>query len=188
MSQFQVFGAFAAIALLAPAGCGSAIDRNAQSQFHKSLPAASITVFPAVRRQGQTITYDAAAARTIAAALTAEKVASASAGDVEVKITGPWHMDQSRMWRESATEFAEFIKANPIQTEYAALPEYLLSPRAAVGVHIYIVDAQGRIAEGFLLNSHHAAFSKADPKSADDCTQLLVQVIKDAWHSGTRGK
>jgi hypothetical protein len=50
----------------------------------------------------------------------------------------------------------------------------------AVGIHAYIVDAQGTAAFQVLLNSHWDEFAKASPlKTADDCTAVLIDVLRN---------
>ena len=83
------------------------------------------------------------------------------------------------MWRESAKEFGEYVRANPIGTRYALLPEYLAGKTEAVGIHAYIVDAEGTVAFQILLNSHWEEFSRAKPKTADECTAVLIDVLRD---------
>ena len=64
-------------------------------------------------------------------------------------------------------------------TRYALLPEYLGAKTEAGGVHAYVVDADGTVAFQVLLNSHWEEFSKAKPKTPDDCTAVLIDVLRD---------
>ena len=58
------------------------------------------------------------------------------------------------------------------------MPEYLGGRRAFGGVHGYIVDADNRLAYIFLQNSHWPIFQDVDPKTADDCTEILIRVLR----------
>jgi hypothetical protein len=100
-----------------------------------------------------------------------------------VSITGEVHMDQSRMWRESAAEFSAWIAAHPPETDYAILPEYVGAgpAREAVGVHAYVVDRAGTLVDGELLNSHQEIFATAHPRTAADCTEVLVAALRLDW-------
>ena len=65
-------------------------------------------------------------------------------------------------------------------TDYALLPEYLFVGSAAVGgIHCYIVDADGRLAFVVLQNSHWPEFTEVDPKTTDDCSTVLITVLRD---------
>ena len=82
------------------------------------------------------------------------------------------------MWQESAAALGAYVQANPITTEYALLAEYLILGTENVGgVHYYIVDSQGTLAYGILLNSHHSEFIDADPQDTDDCTDLVIEML-----------
>ena len=116
-------------------GC-SAIDKavgrayfprfeKTREAFLASLGKTSITVFPAVVRSRSTSTYNDNASAKLTEFLSSSGLADATASDRHVPITGPWRMNQARMWRESAKEFGEYVRANPIGTRYALLPEYL---------------------------------------------------------------
>ena len=159
-------------------GC-STIDKPAEKAYLDSLGKTSITVFPAFVRRGQG-SYDDHSAAKLAEFLNMAGLAKATASDRRVPIAGPWRMNQARMWRESAKEFGEYVRANPIETHYALLPEYLGGKTEAGGIHAYMVDAEGTVAFQVLLNSHWEEFAKAMPlKTADDCTAVLIEVLRD---------
>jgi len=99
--------------------------------------------------------------------------------DAHVPIPGPWHSNQARMLAESAESFASYVKAHPISTEFALMPEYLMFRSHAGGVHCYVADAQGRLAFVILQNSHWTEFAEVDPKTPDDCTQVLILALED---------
>jgi len=155
--------------------------------FLASIGETSITVFPAFVRRGQG-SYDDNAAVKLAEFLNAAGLAKATASDRHVPITGPWRMNQARMWKESVTEFGAYVRANPIETHYALLPEYLGGKTEAVGIHAYIVDAEGEVAFQVLLNSHWEEFSKAHPKTPDEGTALLVDVLRERLKPPSKGK
>lgn len=158
--------------------CSSTIDPAAEEAFMAKLGQTTMTVFPACVRMAEPETYDADAATDIAAFLTDEGLADAAASIDEVPITGSWHSNQLQMWQESAAALGAYVQANPITTEYALLAEYLILGTGTVGgVHYYIVDSQGTLAYGRLLNSHHSEFADADPQDTDDCTDLVIEIL-----------
>jgi hypothetical protein len=171
-------GSLCGTTLLTLGGCGSIVDPAAERQFKQDLGNTTITVFPAALRRNQ-ITYDAAAARELADFLKAQTLADATAAGAEVPLTGSWHSNESTMWQESALALAAYVKEHPINTHYAMLPEYLIlgGSGAIGGVHLYVVDRDGKVVAGFGLNSHHTLFNEVNPKTVADCTTLLLKQI-----------
>ena len=164
---------------LVSAGCGGSIlDTEANAALLEKVGETTVTVFPAFCRHSKENVYDTSAAKSIAAFLVEDKLAAPTISDVHVPIKGPWHGNQARMLRESAAAFADYLKANPIETDYALLPEYLFGRSNAGGIHCYVLDADGAVAYVVLQNSHHEPFATAKPKTAKDCTEVLIEVLR----------
>jgi hypothetical protein len=160
-------------------GCGGVIDKQAEKLFYEAIDNTSITVFPAFVRDGDGQSYDAEAAGAIGAFLTEEGLATVTLSDTEVPITGEWGANQAKMFRNSAADFSTFVRQNPIQTDYALLPEYLIGGRGKpLGVHLYLVDAEGTAAYALLFNSHHREFNDVNPQTTDDCTTILISRLR----------
>jgi hypothetical protein len=85
------------------------------------------------------------------------------------------------MLRESAESFSAYVRDHPIGTDYALLAEYLFGRDAAGGIHGYVLDAGGTVACAVLLNDHWPPFADADPRTVDDCTEVLIDVLRDSW-------
>ncbi|MHC5006084.1 MAG: hypothetical protein ACYTGF_01865 [Planctomycetota bacterium] len=162
-------------------GCGLA-DPAAQETFLNSLGTTSITVYPAYIRR-RTGAYDEAAAERLAEFLRAESLAEVTVTDDQVPITGPWHRNQARMLRESAESFAAYVDENPIATDYALLGEYLFGREAAGGIHCYVLDAEGTVVYVVLLNDHWEPFAEVMPRTVDECTDVLINVLRDSWQT-----
>lgn len=172
--------ALAGLSFLVFAGCNYPVDRAANKAFFGSLGNTSVTVFPAFIRDGDEGLYDADAATGIGACFTDNGLATVTLSDEEIPITGSWHANQARMFSESIAEFADYVVANPIETEYAVLAEYLkLGSGEYGGIHCYIVDAQARVAWCHLWNSHWEAFAEASPDTAAGCTAMLTQELAE---------
>lgn len=181
MMHITFIGGMSTIGLglvLAPVcGCAGPTDAEARHTFLRSLGDTSITVFPAFVRDGDP-PYDEKAAMSIGEVLTDEGLAEVTISQEQVPITGLWRHNQARMLRESAAEFAEYLKANPTATEYALLPEYLAGDWGVGGIHCYIVDADNRLAFVVLQNSHWPIFKEVNPQTVDDCTEVLIRVLR----------
>jgi hypothetical protein len=160
-------------------GCGGIVDKPANARLREKIGNTSVTVFPAFVREGRQAKYDADAAGAIGDLLTEESLAAVTVSDAEVPITSKWGMNQAKMFRGSAADFSTYVRDNPVETEYALLPEYLIGGRGTpVGVHLYLVDAEGVVAYAFLNNSHHKVFTDVNPKTPDDCTAIVLSNLR----------
>jgi hypothetical protein len=159
-------------------GCAGPVDRTANASFKQAIGATTMTVFPAYVRRGDEVAYDSSAAEQIGAFLEDERLATPTYSEEKVPIGTPWRINQARMLRESAAAFAAYLAEHPVETEYALLPEYLGGSRDFGGVHSYIVDAQNRLAYVFLQNSHWPIFQDVSPKTTNDCTEILIRVLR----------
>ncbi|MGB2988316.1 MAG: hypothetical protein WBE26_20795 [Phycisphaerae bacterium] len=172
--------AFVGMAVVLVAGCAGPVDPAAEDAFLGSLGNTSITVFPAFVRDGQEASYDANGAERIGEFLIDDNLAEVTVSQEQVPVTGPWHSNQARMLRESAEDFATYLRENPVENEYAVLPEYLFLGGGGVGgIHCYIIDGENRLAFVVLLNSHWPIFAEMDPKTVDDCTDVLIEVLRE---------
>lgn len=170
--------ALAVVVGLNMGGCGGVADPAAEKQFMQVLGETTVTVFPTCVREGKQLRDDADSAARIRAFLEDENLAKAVRSDVHVPITSEWGMNQARMFRDSAADFAAFVKANPIDTEYAVMAEYLFGKSEAGGVHVYVVRKDGVIAYGSLWNSHQKVFSDVSPRTVDECTDVLLAGLR----------
>ncbi len=167
------------------AGCGGIANQEGNRLFMQRLGRTSVTVFPAAVRRGATMSHDRHAATTIGAALSDASIAEVTVSDERVSIKGPWRMNQAKMLRESAADFAAHVREHPIETDYALLSEYLIGGGGVGGVHCYILDADGTVVWAGLWNSHHEAFTEANLRTPDDCAAMLAKVLRSEF-GGTR--
>jgi hypothetical protein len=171
-----------AAGVLSLRGCADAADPAARKAYLGALGTTSITVYPTYIRR-RTGDYDEAAAERLAAFLRAENLAEVTVTDERVPITGSWRRNQAGMLQESAEAFAAHVRANPIDTDYALLAEYLFLHDAAGGIHCYVLDAEGTLAYAVLLNDHWKPFKKVMPRTVDECSDVLIDVFRDSWVS-----
>ncbi|MCK4340794.1 MAG: hypothetical protein KAY37_03615 [Phycisphaerae bacterium] len=172
---------------LLTSGCGGVVNAEAGQLLRDRLGDTSLRVFPAFVRDADQARYDADAARRIGAFFTDEKLAVVTVAEAEVPITGPWGMDQAKMFRNSVAEFSAYLLQNPLETNYALLSEYMIGGRGIpIGVHVYLLDAEGTCAYAVLLNSHHQAFNDVDPQTVEDCTQMVLNVLREEFTPSNR--
>ncbi len=134
-------------ALWVSAGCRGIIDEEANATFLKTLGDTSVTIYPAFVRKGQQNLYESGAAEAVGVFFADEGLATVTISQEHVPITGGWRMNQARMLRESAEDFAKYVVEHDIATDYALLPEYLTGSTGGVGgIHCYLLDAGGTVA------------------------------------------
>ncbi len=167
-------------ALCGSAGCRGIIDDEASETFAKALGHTSVTIYPAFVRQGREHSYEPGAAEAVGEFFADEGLAAVTISQEHVPITGGWGHNQARMLRESAKDFATYVVERDIETDYALFPEYLTFREGRVmGIHCYLLDAEGTVAYAVLLNLHHEPFYEADPQTVADCTTVLIGVLRD---------
>ena len=165
---------------LAMGGCKGVVDPTANATWIQSLGDTSITVFPTFVRTAGQPDYSSAEAARIGEFFTNEGLAQVTLSEAQVPITGEWKSNQAAMLRESIADFARYLADHPIETDYALLAEYLIGGRGLpVGIHGYLLDEQGQVADVVLLNSHHPPFADANPATIEDCTNVLIGVLDD---------
>lgn len=159
-------------------GCRGTVDKEAARRFQNDLGNTSITVFPTVIHR-VAVTTGASATEALSAWLRQEGLAATRIGLHGPDLPARWSSSQSKMFNASAKAVAEFVKTHPIETPYAMQSEYLIGGGDAVlGIHDYVVNADGLIAGGRGVSSHHREFREVSPTNVDDCTRVLQKVIR----------
>ena len=137
-------------------------------RFYHSLKEKGIAVFPGVVKNDDGTTYHLASRDTIASSFQNRGVSSVHLVDGEVDLGGLEGINsQWALFERSMPLFSDHLKANPIDSGYALVAEYVVEETINV-IHViqcYILDSDGEDAFSFLLNSHHQLFSDARPET-----------------------
>ena len=175
-------------ACLLLAACSSPVDERLRADFHAALGHTTITVYPAAVLSNTEAGnwHDAASADRLAAWLGAQGLATATVSSEEVGLPLPGQGFQYDVFKAGAAAFGEHVRAHGLAGDYALLAEYLVTrvPEGgsrAGGVHAFVVDAQGRLVDALLLNSHHELFRKAAAATPADCTELVIAALAEDW-------
>lgn len=165
-------------ASLAMAGCGGVVKQEDMARFRDNLGKTGITVYPAVVRElGPTVktSWDNESAAEIAEWLNSNGFGVARASEQKPEIAVKPRMNQAKMFRTGISSFGEWVRANPPETEYACVPEYLMMRNGkAGGIHVYCVDRAGTPVFGSLSNSHWPEFKRVKPASVRDASRVAV--------------
>jgi hypothetical protein len=97
--------------------------------------------------------------------------------DPALKIAG--HSNEQKVLWDTARAFRDFIRKNPPATDYVAYADYGLSGTQVHHVHVIVCDRAGDWVLIEMQNSHHPDFQRIAPKSAADCSRLVVARWKD---------
>lgn len=176
------------LAALAPFGCSSPVDDALRTEFHAALGDTSITVFPAYARSNAASgnRYEPASAARLAQWIDEHHLARTVVSSEHVPLPRDADGYQWDVWRAGASAFGAWVADHPLATAYAVLPEYLITRMPdggtrAGGIHLSVVDARGRLVDAIVLNSHHPTFREAAAATPDECVEVLLAVLEDAW-------
>ena len=176
------------LAALALPACTSPVDEHLRAEFHAALGHTTITVYPACVQRGEPggAGHDAASAERFGAWLTERGLATVSISTEEVVPSDATKGFQYDVFRATAAAFGEHVRQHGLTTAYALMPEYLITRTPdggsrAGGIQAYVVDAQGRLVDALVLNSHHEIFSKAAASTPAECTEVAIAALSEDW-------
>jgi hypothetical protein len=160
-------------------------DERAEASFQERLGETSITVFPAVVQTFQGASYDEIPQTMLADFFSTENLATTVDSGEHVDLSTTTARTQHEHFTENIAAFSNYLKANPVTTEYALVAEFLVSPRktggeAVGGIQCYVLDAKGNNAFSFLINSHHRLFNEADLKTPTDSDDARAHLVRES--------
>lgn len=164
-------------------GCWSYISKEAQHRFQALEGPFSVTVYPVNVVKGTTVEHDEDLARKVMTFLRQENLADPVLGTAAVEIPMKWGRNQAKMAQQSAIAFASKVKETGIQTEYALLVEILCntSETHVLGVHYYLSDRTGSLANGGLTNSHWEEFKEVQPHDRQGGYEVVIRMLRKDW-------
>ena len=147
-------------------------DAVAEKLFLSRLGKATVTVFPAVVRRPNGASHDLATRDALVKLVGTEGAGKPKASETKVDLGPIKGQVQWDVYRSSLTHFVKHLRTHPVDTEFAVLVEFLISPEGSGGeavraIHCFILDAQRRNAASFLMNSNHGPFQRAQLRVAD---------------------
>jgi hypothetical protein len=181
-----VLGILAAVLILFLVSC-----KSSQKALSSILQDSTITVYPAIVRTQDGITYDLDNTKSIQSAL--QKITTVdvtiSSEEINMEGTAAENAFQYGIFQASLKRFGDYIKDQSISTNYAVVSDFLITKTpdggyAAGGIHCYLVNQNGEKEYALLLNSHHELFNEGDLKSddlqqvIDGCKQVLLKAVE----------
>ena len=170
-------------------GCYSYISPEASKEFMARTDPFSVSVYPVnVIKPPGTIHPSIRLAEKIVTFLEAEALAKPLLVKEQVRYDFVFSSNQTKIVANSAKAFAVQIREASITTDYALLVEIMLLPNGEPGgVHYYLSDPEGEIADGSFTNDHWDEFKAVQPKTADDGYEVAIGMLRRIWGSTRAG-
>ena len=90
--------------------------------------------------------------------------------------------NQTKIVANSAKAFAAKVRQAGITTDYALLVEIMMLPNGEPGgVHYYLSDPKGELADGSFTNDHWHEFKAVQPKTAEDGNEVAIRMLRRTW-------
>jgi hypothetical protein len=171
------------VTLIILTGCWGYVNKQAAQSFQERKQQFSVIVYPANVIIGDRTFNDSSLSSQVVFFLAEENLAIPVQGDNKFSYPFQWGMNQAKMNERSARAFAEQVKKDNIQTDYALLPEILCNGNetAVMGASYYLVDKQGQIVNSCLSNSDWENFRKINPKDSKGGIELIIELLREQW-------
>ncbi|MGC8724200.1 MAG: hypothetical protein ACP5VF_10070 [Acidobacteriota bacterium] len=174
--------------LALPISCGDLVDANAAKALRESIGHETVTVFPAFVLNTEGHTYSVGSAPLLAELMTTEGLGIAQPSGKEVPVQTAWQMNDTSLLRECASDLVAYVRANPISTDYALFPQFLMGESRARAIQCVAVDSRGRIVFALLLNGRSPLFREAPTATTEECSRLLNLALRSAWREAQEAK
>jgi hypothetical protein len=143
--------------------------------FLEQLGSSRIAVLPTLVRTRQGTVHSEASQKVVVNFLKQNKLGVPEMRETELDVGKPQGKGQYELFMNDLKTIGKVVKTQS-DAEYFVVLEHLVTPTpsgdiAIGGIHIYVLDAEGKNAFSFLLNSHHKIFVEAKLRSADSSKQ-----------------
>jgi hypothetical protein len=143
--------------------------------FLEQLGSSRIAVLPTLVRTRQGTVQSEASQKAVVNFLKQNKLGVPDMRETELDVGKPRGKGQYELFMNDLKTIGKVVKTQS-GAEYFVVLEHLVTPTpsgdiAIGGIHIYVLDAKGKNAFSFLLNSHHKIFVEAKLRSADSSKQ-----------------
>ena len=171
------------VAAMLVSGCYKYLSPDASEAFKARQEPFSVTVYPVnVIRPPGTLHPDIGLAEKIVAFLETEGLANPVLVQEPVLYDFMFSPNQAKIVAHSAKAFAARVSEMDIATDYALVVEIMMMPDGTPGgVHYYLSDPQGALADGSFTNDHWDEFKAVQPKTPDDGCEVAIRMLRGNW-------
>lgn len=171
------------VAVSLVAGCYNYLSPDASEAFQARTEPFSVTIYPVnVIRPPGTLQPDIGLAENVVAFLETEGLANPVLVQEPVLYDFMFSRNQAKIVAHSAKAFAARVREAAIATDYALLVEIMMMPDGMPGgVHYYLSDPQGALADGSFTNDHWDEFKAVQPKTPDDGCEVAIRMLRQNW-------
>jgi len=164
-------------------GCYKYLSPDANEAFKAREEPFSVTVYPVnVVRPPGTLQPDIGLAEKVVAFLEAEGLANPVLVQEPVLYDFMFSPNQAKIVAHSAKAFAARVSEMGIATDYALLVEIMMMPDGTPGgIHYYLSDPQGALADGAFTNDHWDEFKAVQPRTPEDGCEVALRMLRGNW-------
>lgn len=164
-------------------GCNQYISPEASKEFNARADPFSVSVYPVnVIRPPGTIQPNIRLAEKVVTFLETEELAKPVLVKDPVLYDFVFSPNQTKIVANSAKAFAAQVREAGIGTDYALLVEIMILPNGVPGgVHYYLSDPEGELADGSFTNDHWDEFKAVQPKTPDDGYEVAIRMLRRIW-------
>ena len=164
-------------------GCHSYLSPEASEKFNARTEPFTVSVYPVnVIKPPGTIHPSIPLAEKVVTFLETEELAKPVLVKEGMRYDFVFSANQTKIVANSAKAFAAQAKEAGITTDYALLVEIMMMTNGETGgVHYYLSDPQGELADGSFTNDHWDEFKEVQPKTAEDGYEVAIRMLRRTW-------
>ena len=162
-------------------------DSEQSKLFLESIGKTSFVVLPTMIRRVERTALSFDSQRLIVNYLLENQIGDATSISLRIDQGILERRSQWDLFNRGIAAVAAALAAREPTADYTLVMEILVpGDQAVFGIHIYILDREGRNAFSFLLNNHHQFFRDAKLVAADSSEEARAKMIADATMTGLR--
>ena len=171
------------LVVLLLSACYSYLSPEASEEFNARTAPFSVSVYPVnVIKPPGTIHPSIPLAEKVVAFLETEGLAKPVLVKERVRYDFVFSPNQTKIVANSAKAFAAQVREAGLKTDYALLVEIMMLPNGEPGgVHYYLSDPKGELADGSFTNDHWDEFKEVQPKTAEDGYEVAIRMLRRTW-------
>ena len=162
-------------------------DSEQSGLFLESIGDTSFVVLPTMIRRVERTALSFDSQRTIVDFLNENGIGEVTSISLRIDQGILERRSQWDLFNRGIAAVAAALANREPTADYTLVMEILVpGDQAVFGIHVYILDREGRNAFSFLLNSHHEIFRNAELVAADSSEEARARMIADATMTGMR--